>query len=138
MLQQILNLLKILWAGPWSLLGLGLGLGTCVTGGKGKRIGNVLEFHGGLASWLLQLTPVDAIAITIGHVVLGRTEAALDISRDHERVHVRQYERWGMFFVPAYFLLSGYIWFKGKDPYRDNPFEVEAYAINTPPHRHPG
>ncbi len=135
MLKYIMNLLKIVWAGPWSLLGLCIGLGTCVTGGKGQRIGNVVEFHGGLAKWLLQMTPVDAIAITIGHVVLGRTEAALDISRTHERVHVRQYERWGMFFVPAYFLLSGYVWLQGKEAYRDNPFEVEAYAIDTQKHR---
>ncbi len=135
MLSYLLNLLKIVWAGPWSLLGLCIGLGACATGGKGQRVGNVVEFHGGLAKWLLQLTPVDAIAITIGHVVLGRTEAALDLSRKHERVHVQQYERWGIFFVPAYFFLSGYVWFKGKNAYRDNPFELEAYAIDTPDHR---
>lgn len=129
------QLFKIIWAGPWTLLGLLIGLGTCLTGGRCQRPGYAVEFHGGLAKWLLQRTPVDAIAITIGHVVLGRTEAALDISRDHEYIHVLQYERWGPFFVPAYFLLSGYVWFRGGDAYRDNPFEKEAYEIDTPSHR---
>ena len=129
------QLVKILWAGPWTLLGLLIGLGTCLTGGSCQRPGRAIEFHGGLAKWFLQGTPIDAIAITIGHVVLGRTEAALDISRDHERVHVLQYERWGPFFVPAYFFLSGYVWLKGGDAYRDNPFEKQAYEIDTPIHR---
>ena len=35
------------------------------------------------------------LAFTLGHTILGQTDAALDISRDHEMVHVRQYERWG-------------------------------------------
>lgn len=131
------QILKILWASPWTLLGLFIGLGTCLTGGGGQRSSHAVEFHGGLAKWLLQRTPVDAIAITIGHVVLGRTEAALEISRNHERVHVLQYERWGLFFVPAYFLFSGYVWLKGGDAYRDNPFEKEAYDVDTPIHRRP-
>jgi hypothetical protein len=42
------------------------------------------------------------VAITLGHVVLATTESALKKTRSHERVHVRQYERWGPFFIPAY------------------------------------
>ena len=30
------------------------------------------------------------MAFTLGHTVFGQTDAALDISRDHELVHVRQ------------------------------------------------
>jgi hypothetical protein len=73
--------------------------------------------------------PVDAIAMTLGHVVVGRTAAGLDLAREHELVHVRQYERWGPLFGPAYVLASAYLWFAGRDPYRDNPFEREAYAL---------
>ena len=40
--------------------------------------------------------------MTLGHVVLGRSAAALAETRAHERVHVTQCERWGPFFVPAY------------------------------------
>ena len=35
------------------------------------------------------------MAFTLGHTVLGQTDAALDISRQHELVHVRQFERLG-------------------------------------------
>ena len=31
-------------------------------------------------------------AITFGHVILGTSEPALGLLREHERVHVRQYE----------------------------------------------
>jgi hypothetical protein len=67
-------------------------------------------------------------AITFGHVVLGYDEAILDISRDHERVHVRQYERWGPLFLPLYVLASAILAVRGLDAYRDNPFEREAYG----------
>jgi hypothetical protein len=45
-------------------------------------------------------------------------------------VHVRQYERWGPLFIPAYFAASGWAWWKGGHAYLDNPFEVEAYRIS--------
>ena len=90
-----------------------------------------LEFYGGFVQWLLQRGPLESgiIAMTIGHTILGQSPAALDISRDHEHVHVQQYERWGPFFLPAYFGCSLYMWLNKKDPYRDNPFEIEAYRI---------
>lgn len=69
------------------------------------------------------------MAMTLGHIILGQTEAALDVSRDHEHVHVRQYERWGPFFLPAYLGCSFVLWMQGRDAYRDNPFEVAAYAV---------
>ena len=50
----------------------------------------------------------------------------LDIAREHEMVHVRQYERWGPLFGPAYLLSSFALWITGRRPYLDNPFEKEA------------
>ena len=47
-------------------------------------------------------------ALTLGHVVLGVSQAALDDTRAHERVHVAQYERWGPLFLPAYLAASGW------------------------------
>ena len=44
----------------------------------------------------------------------------------HERVHVRQCERWGPFFVPAYLLAMLATRIMGGNPYWDNPFEAEA------------
>ena len=65
--------------------------------------------------------------MTLGHVVLGVDGPALDFTRPHERVHVRQCERWGPLFIPAYLLASAYQRARGRHAYRDNPFEREAY-----------
>jgi hypothetical protein len=66
--------------------------------------------------------------MTLGHVVLGQTAEFLESTREHERVQVEQYERWAPLFLPAYGLASIYLWLKGRDPYRENPFEKEAYG----------
>ena len=114
------------WAAPWTLLGVAAGLIGVLSGGKVRRRGPILEFYGGAVAWFLERMPTPAIAMTLGHTVLGRNLAALDISHDHEMVHVRQYERWGLLFIPAYLGCSLYLWLRGKDAYRDNPFEREA------------
>jgi hypothetical protein len=125
MLWQIV---LIAWASPWSSLGLAVGLLGLATGGGGRRGPGIFEFHGGAVCWLLECIPGHAFAMTFGHVVLGRTAAALDLAQPHELVHVRQYERWGPLFVPAYLACSARLWLAGKDWYRDNPFEREAYG----------
>ena len=66
--------------------------------------------------------------MTLGHVILGQNAQCLERSRRHEQVHVRQYERWGPLFLPAYFLLSLGLWLRRRDAYYENPFEVEAYS----------
>ena len=67
--------------------------------------------------------------MTLGHVVLGRDREALEWSRAHERVHVRQCERWGPFFLPAYGVASLIAMSRGERAYRDNAFEREAYDV---------
>ncbi|MGB0766883.1 MAG: hypothetical protein ACPGYV_04160 [Phycisphaeraceae bacterium] len=119
-----------LWAGPNTLVGLAWALLARVTGGGWSLHSGVVEAYGGWASWLLRrmlFVKGGALAITIGHVVLSQTRAGLDATREHERVHVRQYERWGPLFLPAYYGAGLWQWLRGRDPYRDNPFEVEAY-----------
>ena len=66
--------------------------------------------------------------MTLGHVVLGRSLGALDDTRAHERVHVRQCERWGPLFLPAYGLASLAAALRGRNAYLDNRFEREAYG----------
>jgi len=122
-------ILAIVWAAPWSLFGLligGLGL---VSGGRVQRVGRVIEFWGGAVTWFLDLFPLikGASAVTFGHTVLGRSESHLDACRQHELVHVRQYERWGLLFVPAYVCLWAWLGVRGKNPYYDNPFERQAF-----------
>ena len=65
--------------------------------------GDVLEFHGGWLVKALDRLPLPhVLAMTLGHTVVGRSDRALDVTREHERVHVRQYERWGPLMGPAY------------------------------------
>ena len=116
-----------IWALPWTLPGLAVGLVAMASGGRGRSVAGVIEFYGGAIPWLFARLPARPSAMTLGHVLLGRTAAALDTARDHELVHVRQYERWGPIFVPAYLLCSLVLWIKRKDAYRDNPFEREAF-----------
>lgn len=94
-----------------------------------QRRGRAIEFHGGAVRWLVSHSPLGAatLAITLGHTILGQTQAGLDIAREHEMVHVRQFERWGPLMGPAYLLCSVGIWLVGGRAYRDNPFEREAY-----------
>jgi hypothetical protein len=123
-------LLRWLWASPWTMVGVAAGVLGVATGGRVQRRCGVIEFQGGIIPKLLALLPGGyCMAMTLGHVVLGRTGHCLDSCRAHELVHVRQYERWGPLFIPAYVACSAAIWLRGGDPYRDNPFEREAYAI---------
>ncbi|WP_338060578.1 hypothetical protein [Rubripirellula obstinata] len=129
---MILRSFFYVWVSPWTLMAIAIGL---LLGGKFRLVDGVVEIHGKRVAGVLQRLYVPAMAITIGHVVLGQTQAALDITRKHERVHVRQYERWGIAFVPAYLLASVYLYLRGRDGYRDNPFEVEAYSVDDPGRR---
>lgn len=124
------KLLAYVWALPTTLLGLAFAIEALLTG-EIRRVDGVLEVHGRLARFFLtQCTPLKggAVAMTLGHIVIGRSRESLDQSRRHERVHVRQCERWGPFFVPAYFLYCLLAWFRGLRAYEDNPFEREAFS----------
>ncbi|MEM6688934.1 MAG: hypothetical protein AAF664_05870 [Planctomycetota bacterium] len=122
-----MRFLRYLWASPWTFFGLAIGL---LFGGRICRREGVWEVHGPVVRWVLLHLWIPAKAITIGHVVLGQDTEALEVTRAHERVHVRQYERWGVFFVPVYLFCSLWLYIRGRDGYRENPFEVEAYAVD--------
>ena len=130
LLTLVWRVLAFVWASPWSLLGVLVGCGALLTGGGMQRKGRVLEFYGGFAKWVLERMPNGrfVMAMTLGHTILAKSEHALEITREHELIHVRQYERWGVLFIPAYLLFSLWLWLAGKDAYRANPFEREAYG----------
>ena len=124
-----LQILAYLWALPTTFVGL-LFVPAALVGGRMQLVDGVLELYGGLVATFLErgtLLPGGASAMTLGHVVLGRDRAALDRTRTHERVHVRQVERWGPLFLPAYVIASVVAAVRGRDAYRDNPFEREAF-----------
>ena len=127
---MVLKLVKVLWASPYSLLGLGIGALGLISGGHGRFRDGAFEFYGGFAQWLVRQMPTGehTIGFTLGHVILGQTGPGLELVGEHERVHVAQYEKWGFAMGPAYLLCSAWLWCIGKNAYRDNPFEVEAYS----------
>jgi hypothetical protein len=119
-----------IWASPATCLGLFSLLCAVVSGGSVRIVNGVMEVHGGLVSRFLKVgTPwlKTISAMTLGHVVLGLNDETLEYTRDHERIHVGQYEKWGPFFIPLYFISSALAYMRGQDPYRDNAFEKEAY-----------
>ena len=128
--MQLWKGVLIVWALPYTLLGVMIGTVGLLTGGRVQRRGPALEFYGGATQWLIQRLPSGqfVLALTLGHSILGQTDASLDVAREHEWVHVRQFERWGPFMGPAYLLCSLWLYLRGEDPYRGNPFEKEAYG----------
>jgi hypothetical protein len=120
--------LCLLWASPCSLLGLALGLPILLAGGSARRRGRTVEIASSYADCRSDspLRRLPFAAITFGHVILGTSHAELARLRPHERVHVRQYERWGPLFLLAYPAASLAALLRGRCPYRENRFEVEA------------
>jgi hypothetical protein len=124
------RVLRYLWAGPTTFIGLVVAF-ALLRRGHASLIDGVIEAHSPLLDRALaRLTPLagGAAALTLGHVVIGRDAQALETTRAHERVHVRQYELWGPLFVPAYFVAGLWALAQGRHPYHDNRFEREARA----------
>ena len=129
--NRALRIARYAWPSPYTVLGLLLGALSLLFGGRWRRHLGALEFFGGyLGAALARLPqPLGFSAMTLGHVILAVDRSALAQLRHHEHVHVRQYERWGPFFVPAYLLSSLLQLLRGRNPYRENHFERQAYAL---------
>jgi hypothetical protein len=126
--RRVLRPLAYLWAAPNTALGLAFLLPVLLSGGRARLERGALELHGGFARFFLRhCLFVKASALCLGHVIVGQDRDCLDHSRDHEHVHVGQYERWGPFMLPVYFLSSYLAWRRGGHFYFDNRFEREAY-----------
>jgi hypothetical protein len=127
---------RYLWAGPATVLGLAIAA-LALRGGRLALVEGVIEAQGPLLRLALScLVPIrgGVAALTLGHVVLARDAHALHHTREHERVHVDQYERWGPFFVPVYIAASVWALAQGGHAYFDNRFEREAWRqeLNLP------
>lgn len=133
--NPLLQLLGYVWASPCSLAGLIVGLVAIALGARARiRDGTVQIVGGRLISGISALpTRLRILAFTYGHVIFAVDEATLDAYRTHELVHVRQYERWGLLFPPAYLASSLFQRLKGRDPYFANRFEREAREAEDPP-----
>jgi hypothetical protein len=119
---------RLLWAAPCSLLGLLLCAVALLAGGQIRWADGALECclgEGALVRWLQHHQPF--AAITLGHVILALRAEDLRRWYVHERVHVKQFERWGALLLLAYPAASLWAWLCGRDPYFANCFEREAY-----------
>ena len=122
-----------LWSGPTTCIGLMFVTLAIVSGGSARVVDGVIEAEGGLVEVFLRRVVGlwlngGASAMTLGHVVIARDRLSHDRTRTHERVHVRQCERWGPLFLPAYLAASLAMFLMRRSPYRDNPFEREAFS----------
>ena len=117
----VLRTLRILWAGPNSLVGLVL----APFFRRRSFTRGVLLAEG--AEWPRRLRWRYS-AITFGHVVLSVKDPIRQDVLEHELVHVRQYEWLGPLFLPVYVVASLVALLRGRHPYRDNAFEAHARA----------
>ena len=113
---------RYLWALPNTLLGILLGF---LGWSWPRREEGVLIFEDviGLPKWILEFK--GAAACCLGHTLLSYGSIEGKMFR-HEMVHVSQYEKWGIFFIPAY------VWSAHKMGDL-NRFEVEAYKHQDDP-----
>lgn len=130
---RLRTLIRWGWASPWTLVGLTIGVVGLARGARIEWYRNTIVCYAGWIETLLQYVPIQggASALTLGHTILAKTREDMLRTHPHEAVHVRQYELWGIFFVPAYLGISCWLFVRSKDPYWDNPFEQEAYDATS-------
>lgn len=137
--MSFLKIIKLLWALPCSLIGLTLAAVLLLTGGKARWSSGALEVshrqsRASCGQWARDLP---FRGIVFGHVILAVTAEELRIISAHERIHVQQYERWGLLFFIAYGLSSLWQLLHARSPYWDNHFEIQARTLSNPSCRPP-
>jgi hypothetical protein len=132
-----LHTIYVMWVLPVSIFALPL-LPLAVYRADWHICRGVLEVSSPALSWFLRGPWFRAMsgstgfsAATIGHVVIARDASALCACRAHEHVHVRQCERWGVFFPAVYVVAGLHAAIRARSwhaYYHANPFEREANA----------
>jgi hypothetical protein len=132
------TLVRYLWASPATVLGLLVSLPLFAFGAKGACRSGVLEvtLEFPRANHATHLLPF--VAVTLGHVVIAASAAHQERLRAHERIHVAQYEKWGPVFLVAYPAESLIQFLRGRRPYFDNRFEVQARELSEAKTEPPG
>ena len=126
--RPLSTVIKYIWASPATSLGIFAGFIAVLLGATVNVFRGVIEIslRPRSASVTQALARLPYAAITFGHVVIAQSEEYQNLLRAHERVHVAQYEKWGLVFFIAYPLESVLQRFQGNHPYLDNRFEVSA------------
>jgi hypothetical protein len=129
-MRRLPAIVRYVWAAPTTFIGA-MVLVAGLRRAKLRIVDGVVEAHGPALAWMLRnltFMPGGAAALTLGHIVIADSQASLESTRVHERVHVRQCEAWGPLFVPAYLAASVIAAVRGGNYYYDNRFEAQAYA----------
>ncbi len=128
-MKQLRYFARYLWAFPASCIGLLIVPLVMISGGTIAFCAGIIEAEGGILAVILSgiFSRFRIDAITFGHVVLGRSPESIVRCRAHERIHVRQYEKWGPIFPFLYLFSSAVAIVRGEDPYLNNIFEQEAF-----------
>ena len=130
-LSQVVRSARYVWSAPCTAVGLFVALLALPFGVRASIVNGVIEFaiSPGKGRLRAMLPSLPFRAITLGHVIVGCSHSELCRVRSHEAVHVRQYERWGPLFFLAYPASSLIQLLRGKRPYLDNHFELQARAV---------
>jgi hypothetical protein len=128
--SKIARVFGYAWAAPNSAAGMLIGVAALALGARARLISGNVEICGGLLGRAAAGLPGERhfAAITLGHVILAVSPEALVPLRRHEHVHVRQYERWGVLFIPAYLLSSLWQVLRGRSAYSANHFERQVQS----------
>jgi hypothetical protein len=131
--------MRYVWALPYTLVGLVVAAFARSRGGTVTVRDGVVEAYGGPLRQLPRIRLAGGVgAITLGHVVLATHAKQMGWSRVHERAHVRQYERWGLLFVPVYLVEAIRVLLRGGNAYADNKYEKEAREAERQAKARPG
>ncbi len=127
--SRLVRIISYAWAAPATAIGSCIAVFALCLGATWRIVDGIIEVGGGRFASLVRLLPrsMRFEAITFGHIILGLNHTVLATHRLHEHAHVRQYERWGMFFLLLYVLSSLMQLLRGRDPHNRNYFEREAY-----------
>ena len=126
--NPFLRVARYAWASPCTLTGLLLVSPAFLFGARARVVDGVIEVANPLFEGPSEKKLWPFRAITFGHVVIGESMRDLALLRAHEHAHVRQYEKWGVFFFIAYPMASLWQLLSGGRPYLDNWFEAAARA----------
>jgi len=134
--MQWLRVAKLLWAAPYSAVGLVVAAVPLAFGGTAKWSAGALEvaYRQSLVQCGKLASRLPFRAIVFGHVILAVTREELVHLGPHERIHVDQYEHWGPVFLAAYGVSSLVQIFRGRSPYWHNYFEVQARQRSAEEH----
>jgi hypothetical protein len=108
--------LGFVWTLPNTVLGVVAG---ALTFQLPRVVEGALVFDRGARGLTALMRAMNRTAMTIGYVIVSSDPVAGTLLR-HEQHHIRQYERWGPFFIPVYLLLAILY------GYRRHPMELAA------------